>query len=96
MGAAAEGFDSVGAGAGKEIEDAGFGHECAEGGEDGGADAVLGGAEAGQGGDDELTTPMEASGDPEKATPSARMTRGLFFPMTFGWLLFHRTSYASS
>lgn len=96
LGAAAQGFDPVGTGSGKQIEDAGFGHESAEGGEDGGADTVLGGAESGQGGNDQLTAPMDTSGDTEKATPSARMTWGLFFPMTFRWLLFHRTSYASS
>ena len=80
--AAAEGFDSVGSRTGKEIKNAGFRDKGPEGGENGGADAVLGGTKTGKIGDEESSTPVDACSDPEKATPSARMTRGLFFPIT--------------
>jgi hypothetical protein len=39
---------------------------------------------------------MDACSDAQKASPSARMTRSFFFPITYGWLLLHITSYASS
>lgn len=81
-GAAAEGFEAVGTGAGKKIEDAGLGDEGAEGGKNGGTDAVLGGAKAGQGRHEKATAAMETGGEAEKAATSARLTRGFFFPMT--------------
>ena len=82
LGAAAEGLDSVGSRAGKEIKNAGLRNEGPQGGKNGGADAVLGGAKTGEIGDEESATPVNACSDPEKATPSARMTRGHFFPIT--------------
>jgi hypothetical protein len=82
LGAAAEGFNSVGSGTGKEIKNAGFRNESAQGGENGGADAVLSGAKTGKIRDKESSASVDACSDPEKATPSARMTRGLFFPIT--------------
>jgi hypothetical protein len=82
LGAAAEGFDSVGSRTGKEIKNAGLRNEGPQGGKNGGADAVLGGAKTGEIGNNESPTPVDACSDSEKATPSARMTRGLFFPIT--------------
>lgn len=80
--AAAEGFDSVGSRTGKEIKNAGFRDKGPEGGENGGADAVLGGAKTGEIGDEESPASVDTCSDPEEAPPSARMTRGLFFPIT--------------
>ena len=80
--APAKGFDPVGSRTGKEIKNTGFRNEGTQGREDGGADAVLGGAKTRKIGNEESSTPVDACSDPEKATPSARMTRGLFFPIT--------------
>ncbi len=93
---ATKGFDPIGARAGKEVEYAGFRHKGTEGGEDGGADAVLCGTETGEIRDEKPPTAMGACRDTQKTSPSARMTRGLFFPITYGWLPPHTPSYASS
>ena len=79
---ATEGFKSVGAGTGKEIEDMGLGDEGAECGEDSSTDAILGGAEIGQIGDLEASTGVGAPRDTKIASPSSGMTWGRFFRMT--------------
>ena len=79
---ATEGFKSVSAGTGKEIEDMGLGDEGAEGGEDSCTDAILGRAEIGQIGDLEASTGVGAPRDTKIASPSSGMTWGRFFRMT--------------
>jgi len=81
-GAPAKGFDPVGSCTGKEIKNTGFRNEGTQGREDGGADAVLSGAKTGKIRNKESSASVDACSDPEKATPSARMTRGHFFPIT--------------
>jgi len=93
---AAESFNSIRSSPRKEVEHTGLGNEGAKGGEDGGTDAVLSGSKTGEIGNDKAATAMDACGDAQKASPSARMTRSFFFPITYGWLLPHITSYASS
>ena len=94
--AAAESFNSIRSGPRKEVEDAGLRNEGSEGGEDGGTDSVLSGSKTREIGNLEAATAMDACSDAQKASPSARMTRSFFFPITYGWLLLHITSYASS
>ena len=95
LSAPAESLDSVGTGAGKEIEHAGFRNEGAEGGKNSRSHAVLGRAQPWKRRDSETPTFMDPCGDAKKSAPSARLTRGFFFPMTFRWLLHHPASYAS-
>ena len=82
LGPAAEGLQAVRAGAGKEIEHPRVGDQIPQSGKDGGANAVLGGAEAGQVGDFETTAGVKASRDAKKAAAPSGMTRGVSFPIT--------------
>ena len=82
LGSPAESLEAVGAGAGKEIEHPRIGDQISQGGKDGGANAVLGGAEAGQVGDFETTAGVEASRDAKEAAAPSGMTRGVSFPIT--------------
>ena len=75
-GAPTEGFQSVGTGPGKEIEDTGFRDEGAESGKDGCTDAILGGAKIGQIGDLEASTGVGAPRNTKIASPSSGMTWG--------------------
>ena len=84
LGAAAEGLDAIGAGAGKEIEEAGAGNPVGQGGKNGRTDPVLGGAETLDGGYFQLTAAEDAAGDAETAQPApAGVTRAFSFGMTW-------------
>jgi len=84
LGAAAEGLDAIGAGAGKEIEDAGVRHPVAQGGEDGRADPILGGTQARDDGHFEVAAAVDAAGDAQMAQPApAGVTRAFSFGMTW-------------
>jgi hypothetical protein len=95
LSAPTESFNPVGTGASKEIENASFRNEGAEGGENCGSNSVLGGSQTWNRWDSQAAASVDSCRDSEKPAPSARLTRGFFFPMTFRWLLLHTASYAS-